>query len=101
MADREHAEVGGIQMTRGRVAIVVAVAIAVAVIVWLLASGDNNSSVKRVALKALTPQQLADQASKLGRPIYWAGPRPGTTYEYTETSSGNVYVRYLPKGTRL
>jgi hypothetical protein len=26
---------------------------------------------------------------------------PGYTYEFTETSAGNVYVRYLPKGVRV
>lgn len=29
-------------------------------------------------------------------PVFWAGPQAGTTYEFTETSDGSVYVRYLP-----
>jgi hypothetical protein len=28
--------------------------------------------------------------------VYWAGPVPGFKLEVTKTSSGNVFVRYLP-----
>ena len=40
-------------------------------------------------------------AARLGHPIYWAGPRPGYTYELTQTQSGKVYIRYLPSGAKL
>ena len=33
--------------------------------------------------------------------MYWAGPLLGTEYELTETDSGNVFVRYLPAGTKV
>jgi hypothetical protein len=36
--------------------------------------------------------------AQLGRPIYWAGPRNGVTYEFTETADKRTYVRYLPAG---
>jgi hypothetical protein len=45
--------------------------------------------------------QLEAFAKSLGHPIYWAGPRPGFTYELTQTSNGSVYVRYLPRGVKV
>jgi hypothetical protein len=47
---------------------------------------------------AASVAQITALATTLGHPIYWAGPKPGFTYELTETSSGKVYVRYLPSG---
>lgn len=47
---------------------------------------------------AASREKLASLAASLGYPIYWAGPRAGTTYELTQTNSGRIYVRYLPKG---
>jgi hypothetical protein len=41
---------------------------------------------------------LESAAKSIGHPIYWAGPKAGYTYELTQTSNGNVYVRYLPPG---
>ena len=38
---------------------------------------------------------------RLGRPLYWAGQRRGTTYELTQTPDGRVYVRYLPHGVQV
>jgi hypothetical protein len=35
----------------------------------------------------------------LGRPIYWAGPKSGFTYELTQAADGRMYLRYLPAGT--
>jgi hypothetical protein len=32
-------------------------------------------------------------------PIYWAGARADTRLEVSETSSGTVFVRYLPAGS--
>jgi hypothetical protein len=47
---------------------------------------------------AASVAQITALATTLGHPIYWAGPKPGFTYELTETSSGKVYIRYLPSG---
>jgi hypothetical protein len=51
---------------------------------------SGAAGVSAARLKAL--------AASLGQPIYWAGTRPSTTYEFTRVPDGNVYVRYLPKG---
>jgi hypothetical protein len=44
---------------------------------------------------------LKSFAASLGHPIYWAGPRPGNTYELMQTSNGNVFIRYLPPGVKV
>jgi hypothetical protein len=48
--------------------------------------------------RAASVEQLKTLAVKLGHPIYWAGVRPGATYELTQTRDGRVYIRYLPPG---
>src|SRR5215212_7361318 len=101
MAERDISQVGGMQLTRARIAVVIGVAVVVAVVVWLLASGDNDEPAKRAVPKTASKQQLVALSSKLGHPVYWAGPESATTYELTQTSGGSVYVRYLPAGTRL
>ena len=77
---------------------------------WLLIRDSTPStstattatiSVAPLGPVAATPATLATYVKALGRPIYWAGPKPGYTYEFTETSTGNVFVRYLPKGVRI
>ena len=40
-------------------------------------------------------------SDKLHESIYWVGGKPGYTYEFTRTSNGNVYVRYLPPGVNV
>ena len=37
----------------------------------------------------------------LGIPIYWAGERPGVTYELTKTADNRVFIRYLPAGVPI
>lgn len=49
----------------------------------------------------ITATGLATLAASLGRPIYWAGAEPRTTYELTRLGDGRVYVRYLPAGTKI
>jgi len=51
--------------------------------------------------KAVTVQQLGALESSVAHPVYWVGPRSGTTYELTETSDGRIYLRYLPRGTKV
>jgi hypothetical protein len=53
------------------------------------------------ASRAASIEQLKALAVTLGHPIYWAGTRPGTTYELTQTKEGSVYVRYLPQGVAV
>jgi hypothetical protein len=50
---------------------------------------------------AATAAELRSVAKQLGHPVFWAGPKPGYTYEVTETSNGSAYVRYLPPGVKV
>ena len=45
---------------------------------------------------AATRADLQTFAQRVGHPIYWAGPKPGYTYELSTTSNGGVFIRYLP-----
>ncbi len=60
------------------------------------AAGTTGKKVVPVTLSGL--QVLA---TTLRRPIYWAGPQPGKTYELTVLPKGDVYIRYLPPGAKL
>ena len=99
------------RLTPLRLAAVAVVAVLVAVGVWLLVRGGGSSnntatttttaSATPLGPVAATQASLVTFAKALKRPIYWAGPVRGDTYEFTETSSGNIFVRYLPKGVRV
>jgi hypothetical protein len=83
-----------------RVGAVIAVALAIAAVVWLVAVRDGGSSkakITSISPTAATPDRLRALAKDVGHPIYWAGPAENMTYELTETSSGRIFVRYLPE----
>ena len=86
-----------------RVGIVVVVAVAVAALVWALvgSGGGKSNSSQPATPTAATQAQLEQLAARLKHPIYWAGAKNGYTYELTQTSGGNVYVRYLPPGVNV
>jgi hypothetical protein len=56
-------------------------------------AGPKPTAVSATGLRSL--------GASLGHPIYWAGSRPGYTYEVTQTSNGNVFIRYLPPGVKV
>jgi hypothetical protein len=59
------------------------------------ANPSGSSAPKPTSASAA---QLASLAASLGHSIYWVGPKARYTYEVTQTSSGKVYIRYLPPG---
>lgn len=63
-----------------------------------VATRAGAAKVPKTAAAATSPAALTKLSSRLHRPLYWAGARPGTTYELTQTPDGRVYVRYLPRG---
>ena len=76
----------------------------------LVAAGDLRFFGRLTAAPAAASAGKAAAASlaglqslsrSIGHPIYWAGPRAGFTYELTQTSNGNVYIRYLPPGVKV
>jgi hypothetical protein len=46
-------------------------------------------------------EELKALAGSSAAPIYWAGPRPDSTYELTKTADGRVFIRYLPPGVAV
>jgi hypothetical protein len=80
---------------RVRLGAVVAVAVAVGLGAWLLVRDGDDSSTERAQPVATTVADLRALDEQSGHPVYWVGTRPGTKYEVTRTSNGNVYIRYL------
>ena len=73
--------------------IVVAVLVILGVV---LLGGDDSDESSAGEPVALSESELLEESGTLGQPIYWVGPRPGTTsYELTTTPDGRIYVRYL------
>ncbi len=103
---------------RVRLGAVIALALAAGFIAWLVVSRNESSSTSAPTSTATAPRGavgaagtplgpvavsasgLATLAKAAKSPIYWAGQQAGFTYELTETSTGKVYVRYLPKGVK-
>jgi hypothetical protein len=90
------------KLSRAAVRIGAAVLIGIAIVVaaWLILRDDDNETNGGGA-RALSVEELQDVADSRDRPMFWAGPQSGLTYEVTETSDGAVYVRYLPEGARV
>jgi hypothetical protein len=80
--------------------LVVAVGVAAAVVGWLLLRAENT--IRPPATPSgptlVSQAQLEELASSSTKPVYWAGPRKGLSYELTRTADGRTYVRYLPHG---
>ena len=84
---------------------VLAIGVTVAAIVvamLLVRSGGSSSSIPapNSGPGLVSQAQLVQLAAASDTPVYWAGPKPGYSYELTRTSSGRVYVRYLPAGVK-
>lgn len=102
--------------SRSLLAVTVAVVVfgAVGAFIWVLQSSDadkpgksstlssskglgqtGGSTVPGVGPEVVSVSRLRSIAAAVGRPVYWAGPRPGTKLEYTQKTDGTTYVRYL------
>lgn len=56
----------------------------------------------RPSSSAASLADLRRLSTTLGHRIYWAGPaRATTTYELTRTRDDRIYIRYLPRGTKV
>jgi hypothetical protein len=66
----------------------------------IVSSGRVQPVVEKTArgATAIDAAGLRSLAAGLGHPLYWVGERPGTRFELTQTSTGKVFVRYLPSG---
>jgi len=113
----EPRDTGWARLSSVRIGAVVAIAIAAAFVIWLVVRGNNDDSsanttttettsttaaeAKPVGPTAATPAALRSFSASSGKPIYWVGPRPDTTYEFTRTAGGRAYVRYLPPSAKI
>jgi hypothetical protein len=88
------------RVPEARIGAVVALAVVAGVIVWLVARGSGTPSRNPASARAVSASELAALEGSVGHPVYWAGPKPGFTYELTQTS-GRIYVRYLPRGVAI
>jgi hypothetical protein len=92
------------RLRRVRLGAVLAVAIAAGLIVWLATRGGGSHPTtvpKPGKVVPVSERGLATLVDALKRPIYWAGPKAGYTYELTQTADGRIYVRYLPRGVKI
>jgi hypothetical protein len=64
-------------------------------------TATTTTGATRAPATAATVSKLVAVATRSGRPIYWVGSQPNTTYELTQTSDGRVYIRYLPRGAKV
>jgi len=100
---------GGFDVKTVRIALasLLGVAILVVLAITVLGGGDESPAIDQKALDAgqpvgLTESQLIDEAPKLEHPAFWVGPRDSTSqYELTSTPDGQIFVRYLPEGTKV
>jgi hypothetical protein len=89
---------GNQRNSRLRLGAVLAIAAVVAFIVWFAFIRDSDSENGGPNSQGTTLAQLQNLPSEVGHPVYWAGPQPGTTYELTRTTRGEIYIRYLAAG---
>lgn len=79
----------------------VGLVVLVGVVVWLLVrDGGDDTAASNTPVAAATAE-LEALPAEVGHPVYWAGERPGATYELTRTADDRIYIRYLPKGTAV
>jgi hypothetical protein len=63
-----------------------------------LGSLGPRGGTRATSATAASVADLRSLARRLGHPVYWAGQRPGYTYELTQNPAGAVFIRYLPPG---
>jgi hypothetical protein len=112
MGVSEQRDTGWARLSGVRIGAVIALALAAGFVVWLIVRGDDDDSssaptttqtatVPEIGPVAATPAALRRLSDEVGHPIYWVGPRPRRTYELTRTSSGRIFIRYLPPSSEV
>jgi hypothetical protein len=81
----------------------VAVTALAGLVAWIVFKGDGDEAKTsgRATATAASVAELKALPAKVGHDFYWAGAEKGVTYELTQTSGGNLYVRYLPAGVQI
>ena len=79
--------------------VVVLGAVLIGLTTWLITRDSSDAPTTEPAEPRIVSEaELAEAATTLGQPIYWAGEVPGTEIELTELPEGGTQVRYLPEG---
>jgi hypothetical protein len=76
----------------------IAGAVVVMLLLWTLVIKADDDAESSDRPEIVDVGDIATTAASLGHSIYWAGERPGTKLELSESDAGRVYIRYLPKG---
>jgi hypothetical protein len=85
-----------------RIGAVIAIGVAAGLAVWLgTRDANSHSSAATTIVAPISPSGLQTLVGALHRPIYWAGEQPGKTYELTQSTNGDISVRYLPPRTKI
>jgi hypothetical protein len=103
-ADPEPGSARDARTRRPLVLVALAAGVAVmALVVWLLLGRGDDGGARpgRATAAGVSLQRLNDLAAAVPHPVYWAGPEPRSTYEFTQTTDGRIYIRYLPPGTKV
>lgn len=86
-----------------RIAALVVLGIVLVGVVGYLIFGHSDKKKNANLTTAIGPNawqapRLHTEATTLGQPFYWAGPKSGMRYEFTRTTGDRIFLRYLPKG---
>ena len=107
--DQPTASAGRPHQTGSLAGACVVTVLAIAVVLWLVLRDDDDAGSGAKTRPAAAPENNAVRISPTGlrtiaatldHPVYWASKIPGHTLELSQTGGGNIYVRYLPAGTR-
>jgi hypothetical protein len=77
---------------RLRIGAAIAVLIAIVVVIAATSGGDSKSAANGAEIVSVN--ELREKVAEGGAPAYWAGERPATKLELSQ-SPGQIYVRYL------
>jgi hypothetical protein len=77
------------------------VALVGGIVVWLVLRDNESSSSSNSSAAAATVEQLQALAASVDHPVFWSGPRAGSTYELTQAPNGTIFIRYLPPGAKV
>jgi hypothetical protein len=87
---------------RFRFAALAVLALAGGIVAWLvLRDTGSKSETSSSNARAVSEQEISNLAAQVGHPVFWLGPKTGTTYELSSNSTGSVFIRYLPPGVEI
>jgi hypothetical protein len=98
---------------RVRLGAVVALAVGAGLAAWAVVDSRGTDSsptpnpatttatARPIAPIGLSANGLRTLIASVDQPVYWVGPKPGYLYELTRTSTGKIFIRYLPPGVKV